>query len=332
VRLASLLRFMPGLRSLHIEVGAHLPVLGILRRQLTDTASEAERAVVAVCENFRHIAESAKQAVARSGEMLDSNRGDSGGQFQELLGTARTTIGHLLDRMEATGEVSLRLVERMEQVESAMRQVVRQLSEVDKIAFVNKLLALNAAIQAVHVGEAGRAFGVVADEISVHARRSSEITESIGQTVRGLSTAVLAAAHELSELALHDRETLATSRAEVESTLRTFREMHDSMVGIIEESRQVSGRLGEDIARSIVTLQFQDRVSQRIGHVVQALESMENAFGGTHQGLSAGVATRYREVLADLQGSYTMASERSSSGESASPTATAPEDADVELF
>ena len=40
------------------------------------------------------------------------------------------------------------------------------LSEFQKIAFSNKLVALNARIEAVHVGQLGRGFEVVADEIS----------------------------------------------------------------------------------------------------------------------------------------------------------------------
>ena len=116
--------------------------------------------------------------------------------------------------------LSLSAAERIESLEGASRRILQDLAEVENIAFRNKLLvALNAKIEAVHVGEAGAGFGVVADEISEQARRSGEMAEKIGEAVREMSSAVFTATGELRKLAENDQALLEQSRAEVNDAL-----------------------------------------------------------------------------------------------------------------
>ncbi len=328
IRLLSLL----GIQSLEVEVKAHMPVLGVLRGQLTETTAEMERSVVSVCGSFQGIAAAARETVDETTRVVGS--GDSSGSgVDQILSTSAATIERLIQRMESNSEISMRAVERMQQVEVALREITRAIADVDNIAFTNRLLALNAKIEAVHVGEAGAGFGVVADEISAQAKRSTEITERITETVKELSVTIVGAAAELRDMAEADRENLAASRRDVGQALHDLGEAHTGMRSVLDDARVKSAKLADDISRAVMHLQFQDRLGQRISHVVTALDNMESALRRSLVSADHACAetmARRGEIVSNLEGSCTMERERAvlAGDAPAGPDQTG----DVELF
>ncbi|HZU27134.1 MAG TPA: methyl-accepting chemotaxis protein [Bryobacteraceae bacterium] len=320
--------------SLRKQVRAHLPVLPVLRRQLQQTSAEMEQSVVAITRNFSGMAGQVRDIVARASHLLGSaDAAEAGaGTVEALVDSSRATMQRLIDRMERSSAVSLQAVKRMEEVESGMRRIEKAIAEVDRISFSNKLLALNARIEAAHVGEAGSGFGIVADEISNQAYRSTEITEEIDKTISSLSAAVQAAAGELRTMASEDRELLGESRREVTEALDALGRTHDEMTAALQEASARNERIADEIGRAVTGLQFQDRLSQRISHVVESLAAMEESLSG-----HASAAGHESAVLQDLQRSYTMHAERAVHGNAAeSPEAVAVAapggEGDVELF
>jgi methyl-accepting chemotaxis protein len=246
------------------------------------------------------MAERARGVVAETAGVIGGN-GQAG--IENSLEHAAATIRNLLARMEASAGHALAATERIETLEGAAKQIVKDLAEVGNIAFQNKLLALNAKIESVHVGEAGAGFAIVADAISTQAGRSSEISESAVQAVKNMSSSMLSATGELKTAVANDREMLAASRAEVEQALRSLNAAHSEMTEALAASHRTSSQLAEDIAQAVMTLQFQDRVGQRLSHVSSALERMEK------ESHSDG------DALANLRETYTMAAERSAASQ-----------------
>jgi methyl-accepting chemotaxis protein len=182
---------------------------------------------------------------------------------------------------------------------------------------------LNAKIESVHVGEQGAGFGLVADEISKQALRSTELTGEIDEAVSELRRSVETAAASLREFAEEDRDRIAASRAEVKQTLDALEAAHWEMRASLSETAERSEHLASDIARCVVALQFQDRTNQRIAHVMEALASMEQALSAEDCSL-ADREDRRREVVSQMERAYTMEAERTTAA-SAAP-------GDVELF
>src|SRR5205085_1980875 len=132
--------------------------------------------------------------------------------------------------------ISAQVIERMKTMEASAAVIVRALAEIDRIAFGSKLVALNAKVEAAHFGDQGAAFGVVADEISSHARRSEEITERLVGEMQQLRATVAETSTELEEMARMSVGTLEASRTELEHALGELTRTHTEMESTLASS------------------------------------------------------------------------------------------------
>jgi methyl-accepting chemotaxis protein len=327
--------WLSGARWKARDIRGCLAVLPLLRAQLREVSEQVEQAVVLVCRNFSAIAERSRKAVDKSTELLAGDPSEQDATIDKSIAISRATIAALLDRLERAGNVSSMVVSRMEQVEHAVGGIESLLEELRKIAFSNKLVALNAKIEAVHVGKLGSGFEVVADEIARQGDRSNELAEGIGERIREMRDRVNGAARDLRTVAAEDREKLVESRSEAEGALNMLCSVHqrarESLAMMASENTQLAG----EISAAVVGLQFQDRTGQRIAHVVEALEKVEENLGGAARPLLASSSLppdRGGSLLDGVRESYTMDSERTVLERSLPEPVNASQGGDVELF
>jgi methyl-accepting chemotaxis protein len=311
-----------------------LDVLAVIRKQLLETSRQVEESVVGVCGNFTGIAARAREAVAESATLLDGQPSSQTTTVESSIETSRRTIAALLERMERATQVSAVAVAGMEEVAKTVTGIEELLGQVQRIAFTNKLVALNAKIEAVHVGELGAGFEVVADEISRQADRSTELADGISSRIRQMRGRVDSAAGELRSFMAESCQKLDESHQEAESALTMLWSLHQRTRDSLERNTQENSRLAGDIASAVMGLQFQDRVKQRMEHMVEALENIEGVLAGNRQSAAAGSESG-SDLLEGVHSSYTMQSERDAhnlaTNQAASPAEVSAE-MEVELF
>jgi len=306
------------------EVHECASALPILRQQILEASSHAEAAIGNICTSFQSIADRSRVAVEKAAGMLGTTLGD-GVSVEQSVETSRATISGLLERMEKSAQFSALAIARMEAVESSVGGMESLLQEVERIAFTSKLVALNAKIEAVHVGALGAGFEVVADEISRQAGRTNELTEGIARRIQEARNCVRTAADNLRASVADETASRETSRRAAEQALQVLfsvhRQAHSSVALLTGEHSQVQ----EEIGKAIVNLQFQDRFSQRVTHVANVLDRMEK--------ILVRRSNSGKSLLEGLRDGYSMHEERQvqASFEKGSPVAVS-EGGDVELF
>jgi len=300
------------LAALAEEIAGHWPHLPALEAQIRETVQEVETSVVQVCSGFEGMATRARESVNAASHLVGSGQGSS---IETLLASARHTLDELGQQAERGHQISGQVIERMKGMEVSAAVIVRALAEIDRIAFGSKLVALNAKVEAAHFGEQGAAFGVVADEISSHARQSEEITERLVGEMQRLRTTVAETSSDLEEMTRKSVGTLEASRSELEHALVELTRTHTEMESTLTSSVRQGHELADEISRSIVALQFQDRVAQRLGHVADELGEMRKTVHLPLEYLTRETPVlgeaRRKEVGERLEARYTMEAERS---------------------
>jgi hypothetical protein len=215
------------------------------------------------------------------------------------------------EQAERGHKISSQVIERVKTMETSAAGIVRALGEIDRIAFGSKLVALNGKVEAAYFGEQGAAFGVVAHEISSHARRSEEITDRLMgemQQLRGgnLPRVARNGADERRNAGSQPRGIGPRTRR---ANAHTYRKMESTLESSVRQGRQ----LADKISRSITPLQFQDRVAQCLGHVADQLAGMRKTIHLSLEILTNETSVlgeaRRKEVGERLDARYTMQAE-----------------------
>lgn len=141
------------------------------------------------------------------------------------------------DYQQCLGEVN----ELLEATKESHNRINSIVETINSIARQTKLLSLNAAIESARVGEAGKGFGVVAQEIKKLSEGSSESIKSITETINDLSRKLSLITDKINELNIK----FHNQSAEVAKTEVTFKDIMQSVYSIDNDIVQVSSVIAD---------------------------------------------------------------------------------------
>jgi methyl-accepting chemotaxis protein len=189
---------------------------------------------------------------------------DNARHANELASEAR-------DQAARGGEVAMRAIGAMTEINTSSRRIADIIGVIDEIAFQTNLLALNAAVEAARAGEQGRGFAVVASEVRNLAQRSAT------------------AAHEIKAL-------IQDSVAKVQDGSKLVDESGKHLSDIVGAAKKVADIIGEISSASQQQASGLDQVN---GAIMQMDESTQQnaAMAEETSAVAASMASQAKQLI-----------------------------------
>lgn len=296
-----------GLDSLCVEV------LPIWSRHIDMARTHTEESTINLASRFSNLSKGLEKAISLS----HGNEGNEGAGLVVLLNNCHQELNSVIASMQSAldgKQVLLREVESLSDLTDSLKAMA---SDVGQIAGQTNLLALNAAIEAARAGEVGRGFAVVADEVRKLSTLSAESGKKISDTVETVNKAISATLAASKEYARQDAAMVANSEQIIAQVLSRFEHAATDLDHSAEVLRQENQIISAEVSDVLVSLQFQDRVSQVLMHVRNDIDKLEQQLARDKHDSNNGMTTASFDVRAWLDAlsqTYTMPEQHTAHG------------------
>lgn len=205
-----------------------------------------------------------------AGEHSDGT--DFGSFTRQTSGTLRVFV----DSVVENSKIAMELVEMTDRISGQVRDILGMLGEIEGISKQTNLLALNAAIEAARAGEAGRGFAVVADEVRDLSGRTAHFSQQIRGRVGNMQKSIGDAEAAINKMAAQDMTFALNSKQDVETAMNHVAEMNVSTSNTVAELQHIAEAMEQSVGQAVMSLQFQDMVTQLIGHVSKRMDQLHD--------------------------------------------------------
>lgn len=198
------------------------------------------------------------------------------------------------------------LLESNQQVAQAASALKHQTEIIQRISKEITLLSLNASIEAARAGEAGRGFSVVAERVRELSDITSQAASDIISRMQTLMQAIAGSSGQLQSSGELDEQLMADANQHIGDVLTGLSQMTHELCGTISQLEQTQNQVQHKLQDAITDFQFQDRVSQRLSHIITALQQLQQIQDVEHTQQLAEI----QQIGVSLFQSYTMQDER----------------------
>ncbi len=269
--------------------------LGVARDELARVQTLLSEAIVSLSGSFHSMHEHTQRQREVSLAVTSGADGDKGGsRFDDFVMDTTAVMQRVVDSIVGNSKLGMELVELTESIAARTQDVQSILSEIGAIAKQTNLLALNAAIEAARAGEAGRGFAVVADEVRDLSGRTSQFSQQINKVIQDMQVTVKQTEVAISRMASQDLTFAFESKQNVEKIIGTMESQNQLRMAAVGQLGGIADEVDVQVGRAVTALQFQDIVSQLIGHVgrrVDAIDDVSRHLGGLAQTLQRNATT-----------------------------------------
>lgn len=301
----------------------------ILVRQIETARSQTEAAITSLAQRFSSISKRLASAVTASQETAHGlNNGAEDSPVHALSDSERelTSLINMLAASQSSRTAMLNEIRGLMQYTDELRGMIE---EVAAIATQTNLLALNAAIEAARAGDTGRGFAVVANEVRNLSSISTDTAKKMADKIGAVNAAIGAAANIAENTAVQDAHSIQSSEELIRRVIDRFARVTTRLSDASELLQSESSGIGNEVDEVLISLQFQDRVSQILAHAQRSMnELMEHVERALEEQRASGVPQRLElaQWLKHMELTYATEEQRENHrGKQQKPTSSAQE-------
>ncbi len=255
-------------------IAAILVVMDRLTVQLKDIASDVENSVNGVCEGFQGMGNRARSALTTAADALDTSC--DGGGLQSFVHRVGMSLEVLLQRIESSRDFSTVLSHEIDDIDDRFSVVMALGEKLSSIAETAKWASYKGRTALGGTGNSKAQWEELVEQTSVLAQEANTVGQAITSVVSGLSSAMKRASSRARNKAEEDSGATASTENTVRNMLDQLTASYEKMTHSLSNSAAMSRQLNLDIGQAVMSMQFQDRVNQRIGHLIDSIEELNH--------------------------------------------------------
>ena len=285
-------------------------VFDIWKKHVIRAKTLTEEEVTNLCNRFAQLDQQLKKSIEASKLMVASSEHDMQVidvrqifeiSEKELL----TVLSSLIDAMVEKQE----MLANVRNLSGFMDELKHMSDEVSKIASQTNLLALNASIEAARAGEHGRGFSVVADEVRQLSMQSGTTGQEIGKKVASILNAMKTTLEKAEATAKNESVIAESSGKHINRVLEKLRKVTQGFSESSETMQKEGLAISDEINNILVSLQFQDRVTQMLDASCRNVDFLESYIKETsvaNQSSAKELEYDVEYVMSSMRREYTM--------------------------
>jgi len=246
--------------------------------QIDESRMQLEDAISSLTSRFANLVERIKAASDASEAVTGFDDCCPGKETEsiknmsaDIFDSSREQLNKLVTRMESSVRTKNEMLTKIDSLSKDIMNLKTMAQSVEKIASQTNLLALNAAIEAARAGEMGRGFAVVADEVRELSRQSGETGDHISKMVTSINETMSDTLKSAEDSVRLEKETGDEAGEIVKHVMLCFETLTSRLSESSEILKNENVGMQDEITDILVSLQFQDRVSQILSHVSTSL-------------------------------------------------------------
>ncbi|NBX03588.1 MAG: hypothetical protein EBR02_05965 [Alphaproteobacteria bacterium] len=200
---------------------------------------------LALAANAKRQSEQMKNAAELASSLALGNQHFTAGEMSALFAQ---TLSESITKILFVSKRAMEMVYLLDSAIHSLSTIERFVDDIQAINRQAKLLAMNATIEAVRVGDAGKSFSVVAKEVGDVSESVQALASSMRERISAISQSVKASYSVLQEVATTDLEANLDSKEKLDGMVEVLVAQHANMRKMLETTSLDVAHLAEEIS------------------------------------------------------------------------------------
>jgi|GEM_PF-2435200 len=203
-------------------------------------------------------------------------KGIKGKTFEDVINEAKNAIQKYKDLIDDLMELNKKNGDKMDKIGEWVLKVNSIIKDISDISERSKLISINSAIEAAGLGEKGKGFRILSNEIRELNKKTDSLTNEINNIMNEFN--------EFTKKMLEEWEVESSQMIKnIEHTSEHAQEIMNMLINSysmvsdsFEKSTNSTERVEESLNKALISLQFQDITRQQIESVINLLKSVQD--------------------------------------------------------